>query len=165
MNKKQFPDFYKNHVKQVYKFLLFRLKGNRAMAEDLTQDIFLKALNAFETYDPEKSEHAWILAIARNHLINTLQKEKEHLPLEEIEATLRDQKTLVENIALQFEERQLIQAIQKLPPEDAMVIRMKYLEGWDYEEIALETKKTAGSLRIQAHRALKALAKLLKQKM
>lgn len=164
MNKKHFPDFYRNHVKQVYKFLLFRLQGNREMAEDLTQDVFIKALNAFESYDPEKSQSSWILTIARNHLINTLQKEKGNIPLEEVELILSDPKTLSEKLALRFEEEQLLQAIQQLPQEDAQLIRMKHLEGWDYDEIALQTKKTAGALRIQAHRAIKALSKILKQK-
>lgn len=164
MNKKHFPEFYRKHVKQVYKFLLFRVAGRKEFAEDLTQDIFIKALQAFDSYEPEKGESAWILTIARNHLINSLQKERAHLPLEEIEAILSDTKDLAKQLDLAEEQRLLLQAMGQLSQEDAELVRMKHLEGWSYEDIAQQTKKTAGSLRVQAHRALKALSKILKQK-
>lgn len=164
MTKKHFPEFYRKHIKQVYKFLLFRVAGKKELAEDLAQDVFVKAFQAFESYEPEKGESAWILTIARNHLINTLQKQREQLPLEDVEAILADPVQLVEQLALAEDEARLMQALHALPKTDADLIRMKHLEGWSYEEIAQQTQKTPGSLRIQAHRAIKALARILKQK-
>lgn len=164
MDKQHFPQFYRAHIKQVYKFLLFRLGGRKAMAEDLTQDVFIKALNAFESYDPEKGESAWILTIARNHLINTLQKEREQISLEEIEQTMAETTGLAEKMAISYDEQRVLAAIAQLPEEDANIVRLKHLEGWSYEEIAKLSKKTAGALRIQSHRALKALQAILKRK-
>lgn len=164
MEQRHFPTFYRSNVKRVYRFLYYRLAGNKERAEDLTQDVFLKALAAFDSYDPEISEVSWIITIARNHLINQLQKDRPTIDVDELEETLWDRNDLAEAMRLSFDERRLLQAITQLPSEDAEVVRLKYLEGWSYEEIAQKMKKTAGSLRIQAHRALKELKRILKQK-
>jgi len=134
------------------------------MAEDLTQGVFMKALGAFESYDPEISASAWIFTIARNHLINSLQKEKGNVPLEDIEQTLWDRVDLSDRMALSFDEKRLFEALSQIPADDAEIIRLKHLEGWEYEDIAQIKGKTSGALRIQVHRALKSLKAILKQK-
>ena len=67
------PDFaavYDEHVWQVYGFLAYRLR-RRADAEDLTQATFERALRAWGRFDPEQSSpRTWLLAIARNLLID-----------------------------------------------------------------------------------------------
>ena len=134
------------------------------MAEDLTQDVFVKALNAFESYDPNVSQSSWIYTIARNHLINQLQKTRPGVDLEEIENTVWDTVDWGERMALIHDQERLLGAIAELSKEDAELVRLKYLEGWPYEEIAEKLEKTTGSLRVQAYRALKQLKKILKQK-
>lgn len=164
MDKKHFPSFYQEHVKRVYKFLYYRVGGKKEVAEDLTQDVFLKAFNAFDRYDPAISASSWILTIARNHLINQLQKERPSVDLEEIENTIWDRVDLQNALAMSFDEERLYKAIKRLNAEDAELVRLKYLESWSYEEIAEKIGKNAGALRVQAHRALKNLQKILKQK-
>lgn len=164
MDQNQFPSFYRDNVKRVYRFLYYRLNGNKERAEDLTQDVFLKALAAFESYDPRISQVSWIITIARNHLINQLQKDRPTLDIAELEETLWDQVDLLEKMSLSFDETRLLSALSQLPSEEAEIIRLKYLESWPYEEIAHKMGKTAGALRIQAYRALKQLKGLLKQK-
>ncbi|MFZ2804455.1 MAG: RNA polymerase sigma factor [Patescibacteria group bacterium] len=164
MDSKHFPDFYRTNVKRVYRFLFYRVGGSKEMAEDLTQDVFIKALGAFEGYDPAISQTSWIFTIARNHLINQLQKTRPNVDLEEIENTMWDAVDGAEKMALRHDQKRLFDAIAQLPAEDAQVVRLKYLEGWPYDDIAKELGKTAGSLRVQAYRALKELKKILKQK-
>jgi len=164
MDRKHFPAFYRENVKRVYRFLFYRCGGSKEMAEDLTQDLFVKALGAFEGYDPAVSQSSWIYTIARNHLINQMQKLRPGVDLEEIENTIWDAVDWGDKMALRHDEKRLWEAISQLPAEDAELVRMKYLEGWPYDEIAEKLEKTAGSLRVQAHRALKQLKKILKQK-
>lgn len=164
MDRKHFPEFYRSNVKRVYRFLFYRVSGNKEMAEDLTQDVFVKALGAFERYDPAVSETSWILTIARNHLINQLQKQRPGVDLEEIENTIWDRVDWGEKMALNYDQKRLLHAIEQLPVEDVKLVRLKYLEGWPYEDIAQEIGKNAGALRVQAYRALKVLRKILKQK-
>lgn len=164
MERSAFPAFYREHVEKIYRFLLFRCGGSKEMAEDLTQDVFLKAFDAFERFDPEKSKSSWIFTIARNHLINQMQKLKQNVPLEDMENVLSNPVGATELLELSLNEKELSAAIEMLPSEDATLIRMKYLEGWAYDEIAEITGKSAGSLRIQSHRAMKTLRTNLKRK-
>ncbi len=162
MDRSHFPTFYRTHVKKVYRFVFYRVQGNTEVAEDLTQDVFLKALSAFDRYDPTISASSWIYTIARNHLINHVQKQRHTETLEAIENTDWDRVDWAERLCVSHDEKRLLEAIKKLPETDTKIVRLKYLEGWSYEDIAEKLGKTAGALRVQAHRALKELEKLLK---
>ncbi len=151
-------------MKRIYAFFYFRCSGKKEIAEDLTSEVFIKALNAFESYDPAVSESAWIYMIAKNHFINYLEKKKYDVRLEDVAMILPDETHSAESIAQKFDSGRLMDAIQKLSVEDRELVKLKFLEGWAYDDIAILQKKTAGSLRVQAHRALKELKILLKQK-
>lgn len=65
-----FARVYEEHVWRVYGFLAYRLRDRHA-AEDLTQTTFERALRAWSRFDPRRaSESTWLLAIARNLLID-----------------------------------------------------------------------------------------------
>lgn len=162
MEKPDFKTFYEGFLKRVYKFVLFRVGGNRSLAEDLTQDIFLKAFEAYDRYDPAKSKSAWIYTIARNHLINYYKKERPGVDLEELENTSLATFDARRAYMVGYDETELMKAIAKLPPEDAELIRLKYLEGWTFSELTQMLDKSSVALRTQASRALKRLKTLLK---
>ncbi|MFZ0040430.1 MAG: sigma-70 family RNA polymerase sigma factor [Solirubrobacteraceae bacterium] len=72
MNRAQsdFARVYSEHVWPIYGFLAYRV-GDRGIAEDLTQATFERALRAWSRFDPRRaSERTWLLAIARNLLID-----------------------------------------------------------------------------------------------
>ena len=164
MDTKHFPDFYRANFKRIYRFYFFRVGGKREIAEDLTQDVFVKALGAFESYDPETSKSAWIYTIARNHFVNYLEKSRPGVPLEDVEELASMSDDWPEQMMQRHDAKRLFTAMQELPRPDRDLIRLKFLEGWGYEDIAMQVGKTAGALRVQAHRALKVLQHILKQK-
>lgn len=66
----EFEQLYNEHVWDVYGFLAYRMR-ERADAEDLTQQVFERALRAWDSFDSQRgSERAWLLTIARNALID-----------------------------------------------------------------------------------------------
>ena len=164
MEQRHFPDFYRTNLKRIYRYLYFRVKGNKEVAEDLAQDVFLKAYAAFESYDPEVSQSSWIFTIARNHLINYVEKTRPGASLEEIENTLWDRESWDDKMASIHDHQRMMDALRKLPSEDREIVHLKYLEGWSYDEIAEKLTKNTGALRVQAFRALKVLKGILKQK-
>ncbi|MFA6429523.1 MAG: sigma-70 family RNA polymerase sigma factor [Patescibacteria group bacterium] len=164
MEQNQFTGFYRTYMKRVYAFVYFRVGGDRRLAEDLTQDIFLKAYEAFERYDPSISQASWIYTIARNHIINTYAKTHPGTPLEEVEWTLALSYNGSEVQAQNDSERRILEVMQTLPPEEVRLIRMKYLEGWSFDELAQITGKTSGALRVQAIRLLQKLRGLIERK-
>jgi RNA polymerase sigma-70 factor (ECF subfamily) len=66
----EFARVYDQHVWDVYGFITYRVR-DRHLAEDLTQETFIRALRAWPRFDPRKaSERTWLLVIARNLLID-----------------------------------------------------------------------------------------------
>lgn len=163
MAKPSFEAFYRANVKRIYAFVYFRVGGRKAMTEDLVQDIFLKAYEAFDRYDPERGASAWIFTIARNHVINSMAKDRPGIDLEEVIDSVTVSEDGRERMAIREDERQLLDAIDALPSDDATLVRMKYLEGWNFDDLAKVLGKTSGTLRVQASRALKKLKDLMKK--
>lgn len=162
MDRKHFESFYQTHVDRVFRFVLFRVAQDRERAKDLTQDIFLKAFQAFERYEPERGKSAWIYTIARNHLSTAYTARKETVTLDQAEGhpMLRADSHL--RMSAQEDERRLLLTLDQLPADDAELIRLKYLDGWSFEDLAESLGKSAGALRVQAMRALKRLRTILK---
>ncbi|MCR4278351.1 MAG: sigma-70 family RNA polymerase sigma factor [bacterium] len=164
MDSKHFPAFYRKHVKKIYRFLYFRVGSNQERAEDLTQDVFLKALNAFDRYDESISESAWIFTIARNHLINDVSKQKKHSSLEEIENIEMDGESWIVKSENADDVRALIKAMDTLKSDEKDLIQRKYIAGWSFKELAEEMKTTSGALRIKATRTMTKLKKEMNKK-
>lgn len=163
MAKVNFEAFYQANVKRIYAFVYFRVGCRKAMAEDLVQDIFLKAYEAYDRFDPSRGQSAWIYTIARNHVINVMTKERPHVDLEEVIDSRAVSEDGRERIALRDDERRLLDAIDALSPDDARLVRMKYLEGWKFEDLQETFGKSSGALRVQAGRALRRVKELMKK--
>lgn len=164
MDKKHFVSFYDKHFRAIYKFVYFRVGGSRETAEDYTHDVFVKAFEAFERYDPKISGAAWIYTIARNHVINQAAKTRPQVDLEDVQDVLGDDRDWAATMEIRHDEKRLLDAMCRLPKDEADLVRMKYLEGWKFEEIAEVLGRSSGALRVQAGRILKKLKALLKQK-
>ena len=162
MEKRHFTAFYHAYVDRIYKFVFYRVGADKNLAQDLTQDVFLKAYEAFERYDPTISESSWLYTIARNHVINQHAKSHPGVTLEDVEGTVWASEDGRARLSASHDEKKMLAALAKLPPEDAELIRMKYLEGWPFEELAVHFQKKSGALRVQARRALKKLKSCLK---
>lgn len=164
MEQKYFPSFYRKHVKQIYRFLYYRVGGDKETAQDLTQDVFLKAYEAFERYDERVSQNAWIFTIARNHLLNSIAKTRPQTSLDDIEETAWAREDWAAKAEIRYDEKRLLEGMKKLDAEDQYVLRRKHLEGWSFDDIAAETGKNTGALRVQSHRAMKKLKVILKKR-
>lgn len=156
MHKTDFKRFYQKHVDRVYRFVYYRVSMNRDVAEDLTSEIFMKALKAYVSYDPEKSESAWIHTIARNHLKNYYRDQKH---TDEIDDNIFGFDGNVKE-AEYDEIRELTGNLAKLEKKDREILEMKYIQGYKFKEIAGILGKTTGSVRVEAHRAIKKLKAL-----
>ena len=86
MPSRDFASVYDEQVWFVYGFFAYRLRS-RADAEDLTQATFERALRAWSRYDPAKaSVPTWLMAIARNLLVDHLRADRRPVSLDEMEA-------------------------------------------------------------------------------
>lgn len=160
VNKSDFHTFYLDHIDRVYRFVFFRVGHNKQVAEDLTSEIFMKALKAYQKYDPKVSKNAWITTIARNHLANWYRDSKQHDDIDEIAFKLEGS-----NLETDMEEKSdadvLHKALAKLKPKERNLIELKHLQGYRFKEIGELLGKTAGAARVECHRAMEKLRKIM----
>ncbi len=147
--------------------LIYRMVRDRALAEDLAQDTFVKVLNALESYRPEYKFSSWVFKIANNVAIDQLRRrELDTLSLdgapgartqEEVEATALQAVDRTETPLAELESRELgsriEQAIARLRPEYRSCILLRHVEGRSYEEIAEALDLPLGTVKTYIHRA------------
>ena len=147
--------------------LIYRMVRDRALAEDLAQETFIKVLNALDSYRPEFKFSSWIFKIANNAAIDQLRKrELNTLSLdgapgartaEEVEATALQAVDRTESPLAELESRELgseiEQAIGRLRPEYRTAILLRHVEGRAYEEIAEVMDLPLGTVKTYIHRA------------
>jgi RNA polymerase sigma-70 factor (ECF subfamily) len=147
--------------------LVYRMVRDRALAEDLTQETFVKVLNAIDRYRPEYKFSSWIFKIANNAAIDHLRrKELDTLSLEggpdattpeQIQATSLQVGDVAESPLDELEARELGSAIEaaigRLRPEYRACIIMRHIEGRPYDEIAEALDLPLGTVKTYIHRA------------
>jgi RNA polymerase sigma-70 factor (ECF subfamily) len=147
--------------------LLYRMVRDRALAEDLAQETFIKVLNGIKSYRPEFKFSSWIFKIANNAAIDHLRKK--HLDTlsldgspsaetpEQMRATSPQLGDQGESPLQQVESRELGTAIEKaisrLRPEYRSCILLRHVEGYSYEEIAESLELPLGTVKTYIHRA------------
>ena len=163
MDSKHFRTFYDTHFDKIYRFVAIRI-SDRAVAEDLVSEIFLKALRAFGSYDETRSKSSWIYTIARNHLANHYRSAGRVVTDENIEELPVFGEDFVERAAVAAEVRTMHAALATMPPEKQSLIRMKYLEELSYEEMSQRLAKEKGTIKVATFRAMQELRAALKGK-
>jgi RNA polymerase sigma-70 factor, ECF subfamily len=147
--------------------LIYRMVRDRAAAEDLSQETFVKVLNALDSYRPEYKFSSWIFKIANNAAIDHLRRrEVDTLSLDgapnartadEVEATALQATDRGPSPLADLESRELgtaiEQAIAKLRPEYRACILLRHVEGRAYEEIAEALDLPLGTVKTYIHRA------------
>lgn len=123
---------------------------DRALAEDLAQEAFIRAFNAVSSYDPRYKFSSWIFKIANNHTIDHLRKRRldtvsidgsPHAQTAEEEERTRLVVESTDETPLEYVEHrelgdQIEQAIGELRPEYRTAILLRHVEGYAYDEIS-----------------------------
>ncbi|MEO8637118.1 MAG: sigma-70 family RNA polymerase sigma factor [Gemmatimonadales bacterium] len=147
--------------------LILRMVRDRQLAEDLSQETFIKALNAIATYRPEFKFSSWIFKIANNAAIDQLRRRSvQTLSLDgapnattpdAIEATVLQVGDRSESALAAIEARELGSSIERaigqLRPEYRSCILLRHVEGLAYEEIAQLLDLPLGTVKTYIHRA------------
>lgn len=153
-----FLGYYEQYKHKVFSFLLYRLRGERALAEDLTSDVFLKAYEKFETYDSTYAFNTWIYTIARNVCIDHVRKHKEIVDLEQVvEVEDPDVVRIEEKVDISQQMDRVHAFLGQLPILQRECIILKHLEGMSTKEIADATGESEENVRQAVSRGLKKL--------
>jgi len=158
-----FGRLYDMYVDRVYRHVYYRV-GNVADAEDLTQQVFLKAWQAIDRYKKMASPFlAWLMTISHNLVVDFYRTRKERTYLE-AEVMVADSASSPERIAeARFEQQRLRRAILQLRGDEQQVVLLRFIEGFQFKEIASLLNKSEGATRVILHRSLVKLRHILER--
>jgi RNA polymerase sigma-70 factor (ECF subfamily) len=144
--------------------LVYSYVKNQGLAEDLTQDIFIKCYKSLHTYSGKSKLRTWLWRIAINHCKDYLKSwyNRKVIMTDEEPANSKTKKELVEQVVIQKEEDdELIAAIMKLPIKYREVIYLFYYEELPIKEIAVLTDTGDNTVKTRLKRAKELLKERL----
>jgi RNA polymerase sigma-70 factor (ECF subfamily) len=157
-----FGELYDMFVERVYRYLYFRA-GSHPEAEDLSEQVFLKAWEAIERYRWQGRPFlAWLYRLAHNTHIDYVRSQKPTTSLnnDDRPVELASASAAVE-LARALDADLLARALGELTRDQQQVIVLKFLEGMDNEQIAQSMDKREGAIRALQMRALMSLRRVL----
>lgn len=162
----EFDVWFRDHRETVYRYVRFRV-ATRESAEDITSDVFLKALRALHRYDPRRaSPRTWLIRIARNavtdHLRALRRRGALHVSLDRVPDLVSQAPSQEERILREEQVRRLLNAAATLRETDQEVLSLRYGAGMRNAEIAATLKTSCNVVAVRIHRALGRLREAVK---
>ncbi len=152
------------HYKRSIYVLVLRIVEQREEAEEVAQDVFLKAFQAIHSFDHRSRFSTWLYRIACNTALSTVRSRKRPFRLlggaraEQITETLVEEDTAEPIMLNEAQTEALWRAMDRLPAEERALIQLHY-----YEELPLAAcgevlHQTENSIKVRIHRIRKKLA-------
>src|SRR5213594_2130262 len=164
----QFEAFMKNYQNMVFSTAM-RLVANQSEAEDISQEVFLKAYQRFSELRESPTVGGWLKTVATNMSLNHLSRYRarwsffSEMRSEESEQefidTLPAPNTVEQGVAETERQRLLEEALRKLPAAQRVPLVLFHFEGLRYEEIAARLKTSLSKIKTDIHRGRLALAR------
>jgi RNA polymerase sigma-70 factor (ECF subfamily) len=145
--------------------LALRMVRERAVAEELVQEAFLRAWRRAESFDAQRGDtFHWLASIVRNACLDHFRRQRVRPPMEEVdeEWELRDAAPDVAETAEVRAQRRAVQhALTRLPPEQREVLELSYYGGYTRRQIAARLNLPEGTIHTRARLGLLKLRELL----
>ena len=161
--------FYRRYSGEIYLYL-YSLCKSRETAEDLMQEVFLKALLSLP--DQNENLRAWLYKVARNACFNELRNRKREVKMDPAAgadvyaagAGKKSQNSLTDILIRNEQKKMLYEAMLKLPDRQREILELFYFSEMSMKQIAEIMKLTPQNVRVLAYRAKKQLREYMEVK-
>lgn len=155
-DRRAFERLYRSNLGRVFS-LCMRMVADRALAEELTQDVFVRAWDKLSLYRGESAFSTWLHRMAVNVVLNQRKsagRDRKRFGSEEddLDEIVHPRREAPPGTRLDLED-----AIALLPPGARRIFVLHDVEGFRHEEIAEQLGITSGGSKAQLHRARKLL--------
>lgn len=162
-DREAFAQLYDRYVDTVFRYVFVRV-GQRALAEDLTSETFIRAMRRIDTFTWQGRDiAAWFVTIARNLVADHVKSAR--FRFEVTTADMRDADRRVEapeeEVLARLRDERLVEAIRGLGSDQAECITLRFLQGLSLADTAAVLGRSEGAVKQLQLRATKALRKAL----
>ena len=152
---------YGRHQGRVFRFIL-RLVRRDAIAEELTNEVFLEVWRNAGTFEGKASASTWLLSIAHHRAVSSLRKRREEAWNEETAGEIADTDDNPEVVAQKADKGALLRrAMEQLSPEHREIIDLVYYHDKSVDECAQILGVPSGTVKTRMFYARKKLAELV----
>jgi RNA polymerase sigma-70 factor, ECF subfamily len=153
--------FERHHV-ALFRYLL-RMTRNRALSEDLVQEVFFRVLKYAKSYDPDCSFARWLYGMSHNAWCDSRRKIHGEVAAIVLPETRSTEPVPEELFARKQDVLLLEEALQRLPEDKREVLVLSRYQSLRYEDIAAILECEIGAVKVRAYRALKQLREIFHQ--
>lgn len=159
-----FQKIYDTYHQDLFQFLFYMVK-DKSQAEDLVQEVYIRVLHSYETFEGRSGEKTWLLSIARHVAIDWFRKQQ--TIRQRIMGTfdwekqdVKDRQPLPEDILMQNENlNEIFKALDKCTLDQRSVIVLRFIQGYSIAETAQALHFSESKVKTTQHRGLKVLRK------
>ena len=157
-----FAQLYETHFDKIFRYVVLKIR-NQTEAEDMTQQVFVKAYESIGSYQPQGVPFtAWLFRIAHNQMVDYVRKEskKPTVPLDE-SLPIMDDSDLEHDVETKIEMEKVVVATKQLTKAQREVISLRFAGGLSITEAARTMRKSEGAIKALQHSAILSLRKTL----
>ena len=157
-----FAQLYESHFDKIFRYVVLKIR-NQAEAEDMAQQVFIKAYESIGSYQSQGVPFtAWLFRIAHNQMVDYVRKQskKQTVPLDE-SLQIKDDSDVEHEVEVKIEMEKVVLATAKLTKAQREVISLRFAGGLSITEAAKTMKKSEGAIKALQHSAILALRKTL----
>ncbi len=156
--------------------VVLRIQRDRALAEDLLQEVYVKVWKAAAGFDAARAQPlTWLTSIARNRAIDSLRRQATQPQLDRatapdadgddgpdrVESTPSDDPGPLDLLQRASQARELDQCLQHLPPPQRQSVALAFFDGLSHAEVAAHLREPLGTVKSWVRRALQTLRSCL----
>jgi len=157
-----FGELYAFYLHRIYRYIFYKV-GNAMEAEDLTEQVFLRAWEVMERYRHQGYPFSsWLYRIAHNLVVDYYRTRKSVDSIDSVSFYLASEDlSPEESLIKKAEVTRLREAIARLPEEQQQLLLLRFIEGLRHAEVAQILDKSEGAVRVMQYRALSSLSDIL----
>jgi RNA polymerase sigma-70 factor (ECF subfamily) len=157
-----FAVLFEHHSDKVYSIAL-RYVGDEAAAMDIAQDTFLKLLSQIGQFRSDAKFDTWLYRLVINSCLEHQRRKRRVLPILDglLESISAIQNSVLQELLRQERQNTIQEIVGKLPPEQRVVVILRYTEELSYEEIAEIVGCSPGTVASRLNRAHRVLERRL----
>jgi RNA polymerase sigma factor (sigma-70 family) len=130
---------------------------DKEKAEDVLQDVFIKVFQKASSFKHQSAFSSWLYRIVVNTSYNDLKRNKSYLELENLNSneSQANEKTVLQQLKEEDQKKFVVVALNRLKPDEALVLRLFYLCDMSLKEVQKVTNFTASKIKVDLHRGRK----------